>query len=160
MTNFDRLPLDQQKCIMYEVLKRHTRRQLADLIGVTPVTITNWRRDPVYQAALQEKLTEVIQGLSEEFRADYFKIAGGISAELLECIVEGRLRGVEPDKLMRMLHTAINDLRELEGYNKPEGDDKDPLAPLRKRMKSSPSGQRYMNVNKEEEEEVEDEEGS
>jgi hypothetical protein len=130
---------------MYEVMKRHTYQELAELIGVTKYTIVNWHKDPVYQAALQEKMKELIDGLADDFKKDYFFIASGISAELITRINEGGLGAVQTDRLMKMFHTAIHDLRELEGSDiKAKEEVKDPFIELRRRIKTSSSGKKYL----------------
>lgn len=54
----------QQRCIRLMATGCWTQRAIAEEIGVTQATICNWKKDPIFQAELQEALRVSVRDIA------------------------------------------------------------------------------------------------
>jgi hypothetical protein len=115
MTNFEKLEPYKQRAVLYEITGKHTRQQIAEQVGdVTPETISNWRKDPLYQAAKQEKSNELNAEIFGEISRTYKGAISGMETEIHERVIEKQLGELSFDKLVRLFITSVAGLKEHE----------------------------------------------
>lgn len=156
MSDFDKLPIDRQKLLMYEVSGVYNKTKLGEMLGITATTVSKWMKDPLYQSARQEIMNDLKKEIVDEFRGASKIVINGIYAEMIERVNEGALRIVDFDKLVKSLHVLHNDFIK-PSSNTPEEEEKDSTKDkkmdlsnkLIERMRSSPTGQKHLSKKKE-----------
>jgi hypothetical protein len=149
MTNFDRLPHHKQMAVIYEITGVG-RQKIAMDLGVLPETITSWRKDPVYQAAKQEKAVELQGSILDRYTKHRSVTLDSAWNELVKRLNDpSEIEGVSTMQLVKIISSFMKD------FTKEGSDSPDPSSPssgtvseseddftkrLRERYKTSSTG--------------------
>lgn len=153
MKLIDKLPHHKQMAVVYEITGRK-RGDIANLLGVAPETISNWRSETEYQAALQEMAAEIREVTLDKYVGPIHVVIDGIVNEAVRQVQDGDdLRTLEMPKLVKSLTTLFDLAARKETLRNPQdpkpGEEKvDRLSGLKKRIAESHSGQEFIGEKK------------
>lgn len=153
MRNIDKLPHHKQMAVVYEI-SGYSRGKIADSLEVTVDTVTNWRKDPTYQAAIQEERALLREKLIDDYASSIKVTLDGLGHEMVKRVQEDDLRVVPFDKLTKSFNTLwqlVNQTGKDAVKTSKDGSDKaeevDVLSDIKKRLMQSPTGREYLEGN-------------
>jgi hypothetical protein len=147
--NIDKLPHHKQMAVIYEVAN-FSKSKIASELGVTMVTLATWRRDPEYQAALQEVGSEVRNATLEKYVSPMHIALDGYMQEIIRRVNDkDDLFTMPTERMIKSLQVFFNLLDQAKpragsdtpDVSKPGEKKKDVLHELKKRYSASQTGQ-------------------
>jgi len=153
MKAFDKLPYDIQIMVELEASFREpTTTRMARILGedrFSCASISKWRKDPLYQAALQEKYAilkgRIDAGWQKAYEAGLYTLAETLLNNALERALSNAIP-IDLDKQVRAIDMILKNLEKIEsmkGRSKDTGKT-DLEKKLFDRLQNSPSGQEYL----------------
>jgi len=154
----DKLPRHKQMAVMYEAVG-FSRTKISDALEVSPTTITGWRSEPEYQAALQETMTEIHEDVLEKYKTSLDVVIEGHFHEAVKRAISDDEMSIVPlEKIVKNIQILINlhpQVNPVVGDvpEKPGDKKSDPLSELKKRYAGSQTAQELNGEKVEEDEE-------
>lgn len=145
MSNYDNLSIPQQKAVSFLVGTSFTNKQIAEIIGVSEATISAWKRDPIFSAAVQERISEAVSKTQESYQERINPILDGLFNELQKRILSEEGVTIQTDKLAKIIVDLMKTLGTAQKPEEPDLEEKDQEFARRliERMKYSRTGERY-----------------
>jgi transposase len=146
VSNYNHLTIPQQKAVSYLVGTSFTVKQIAEIIGVSEHTLSGWKRDPIFSAAVQEKLSEAVSKTQESYQERINPILDGLFNELQSRILSEQGITIQTDKLAKIIVDLMKTLGTAQKPEEPDPEAKDQEFTKRliERMKYSRTGERYQ----------------